>query len=77
MAKTTTYWELEAQKTRRVVEAMVKATAVFGSRHNAAIWMERPALGLDHQKPIDIVLSAHGLADVLTYLERIEYGVYC
>lgn len=77
MALNTKYWESEAQKTFRVVEAMARATKVLGSTEEAASWLHRPAWGLNRQKPIDLVLSPEGLEAVLTYLGRIEYGVYC
>lgn len=77
MTKIAEYWVIEAQKTRRVVEAMARATIVLGDREEAWIWLHQPARGLNRQKPIDLVLSQDGLDDVLTYLGRIEYGVYC
>ncbi|MGL4316119.1 MAG: antitoxin Xre/MbcA/ParS toxin-binding domain-containing protein [Pseudomonas sp.] len=77
MSEITRYWESEAQKTFRVVEAMAVATVVFGDRDAAARWMQLPALGLNGQKPIELVLSPDGLKKVLVFLERLKYGVYC
>ncbi len=78
MAKNTNYWEQEAQKTFRIVEAMDNASSVFGSRNEAARWMHRPARGLNRQTPIELVLKDRdGFEAVIAYLWRIEYGVYC
>jgi putative toxin-antitoxin system antitoxin component (TIGR02293 family) len=55
---------------------LVKATKVFGSREAAEQWLERPAIGLDHRRPIDLLTTPAGLALVEDHLTRLEYGVY-
>jgi putative toxin-antitoxin system antitoxin component (TIGR02293 family) len=38
--------------------------------------MERPAIGLDQRRPIDLLTTPAGAELVETFLERLEYGVY-
>jgi len=53
-----------------------RATAVFGSQADAERWLSEPALGLDNQRPIDLLDTPAGLELVETFLEQIAYGVY-
>ncbi|TIY10108.1 MAG: DUF2384 domain-containing protein, partial [Mesorhizobium sp.] len=39
-------------------------------------WLERPAIGLDQRRPIDLLATPAGVELVEDYLERLEYGVY-
>jgi len=39
-------------------------------------WLERPAIGLDQWRPIDLMTTPAGLELVEDFLGRIEYGVY-
>jgi putative toxin-antitoxin system antitoxin component (TIGR02293 family) len=55
---------------------LAKAAAVFGSRQAAEEWMDKPAIGLNRQKPIDLLSSIEGRELVCTYLTQIEFGVY-
>jgi putative toxin-antitoxin system antitoxin component (TIGR02293 family) len=55
---------------------LAKATKVFGSRHEAELWMERPAIGLDQRRPIDLLETPAGAQVVGTFLGRLEYDVY-
>ena len=52
------------------------ATEVFGSRAEALRWLERPAIGLDRMKPIDLIATPAGVKLVETFLHRIDAGVY-
>jgi putative toxin-antitoxin system antitoxin component (TIGR02293 family) len=52
------------------------AIVVFGSQEAAEMWMERPAMGLDRRRPIDLLTSAAGTEMVETFLGRLQYGVY-
>lgn len=38
-------------------------------------WLERPAIGLDQRRPIDLLGTPAGVELVEDYLERLEYGV--
>lgn len=55
---------------------VAKATAVLGSRETAEQWLERPALGLDGRRPIELLASTAGVGLVEEFLERLEHGVY-
>lgn len=60
----------------KFAEILSKATAVFGSQDEAEQWLERPAIGLDQRRPIDLLATPAGVEAVEIYLKRIEYGVY-
>ena len=55
---------------------LAKATEVFGSREAAERWLERPAIGLDRKRPIDLLTTNAGAEMVEKFLGRLEYGVY-
>lgn len=42
----------------------------------AAAWLIEPAIGLDRQRPIDLLSTREGVQVVHDYLMRLEYGVY-
>jgi putative toxin-antitoxin system antitoxin component (TIGR02293 family) len=60
----------------RFAEILARATAVLGSRTEAEQWLERPAIGLEQRRPIDLLATTAGVEIVENHLERIEYGVY-
>lgn len=60
----------------KFAEILAKATTIFGSQEEAEAWLERPALGLDSNRPIDLLSTPAGVEIVESHLERIEYGVY-
>jgi putative toxin-antitoxin system antitoxin component (TIGR02293 family) len=66
----------QSGRTWKFAEILAKAAAVFGSRAEAEQWLERPAIGLDQRRPIDLLATSAGVEIVENYLERIEYGVY-
>ena len=49
---------------------------MLGSQAEAEQWLERPAIGLDRRRPIDLLATPAGIELVEDYLERLEYGVY-
>ncbi len=55
---------------------LAKATAVLGSQDEAEQWLERPAMGLDQRRPIDLLATPAGVELVEDHLSRLEYGVY-
>jgi putative toxin-antitoxin system antitoxin component (TIGR02293 family) len=70
---------LDAQQSGRAwtfAEILAKATRVFGSQDEAEQWLQRPAIGLNRQRPIDFLTTPAGVQLVETYLGRLEYGVY-
>jgi putative toxin-antitoxin system antitoxin component (TIGR02293 family) len=60
----------------KFAEILAKATRVFGSQDEAEQWLKRPAIGLDQQRPIDLLTTPAGVKLVEDYLGRLEYGVY-
>jgi putative toxin-antitoxin system antitoxin component (TIGR02293 family) len=63
-------------RTWKFAEILSKATDVFGSQAEAEQWLERPAIGLDQHRPIDLLSTPAGVQLVQEHLTRLEYGVY-
>lgn len=53
---------------------LVLATPVVGGRGKAFKWMEERNPYLDHQKPVDLVETENGAAQVVQYIERYIAG---
>ena len=66
----------DASADDRVAKVREEAAHVFGSLAAADDWLSRPVIGLDRQRPIDLVATPEGRGRVLTYLGQIEFGVY-
>ena len=66
----------ESERLWRFAEVLAHATRVFGSQVEAEQWLDRPAIGLDHRKPIDLLRTHPGTRLVSEHLTRIEHGVY-
>ncbi|HUG62382.1 MAG TPA: antitoxin Xre/MbcA/ParS toxin-binding domain-containing protein [Methylomirabilota bacterium] len=60
----------------KFAEVLAKATEALGSQEEAERWLERPAIGLDGRRPIDLLETPAGTEIVETLLGRIAYGVY-
>jgi putative toxin-antitoxin system antitoxin component (TIGR02293 family) len=60
----------------KFAEVLAKATDVFGSQEQAEAWLSRPAVGLNQQRPIDLLTTAAGVELVESFLTRLDYGVY-
>jgi putative toxin-antitoxin system antitoxin component (TIGR02293 family) len=60
----------------KFAEILTKATAVLGSQEEAEQWLQRPAMGLDQWRPIDLLATPAGVEIVEDFLGRLEYGVY-
>ena len=58
------------------MEILARAADVFGSPEEAQQWLEQPALGLEQQRPIDLMQTPAGAKLVEDFLGRLEYGVY-
>lgn len=65
-----------ASKAWMLAETLAKATEIFGSKEEAERWMSKPAMGLDGQRPIDMLQTMQGTEVVDDFLGRLEYGVY-
>jgi putative toxin-antitoxin system antitoxin component (TIGR02293 family) len=66
----------QSGRTWKFAETLAKATQAFGSQKEAEEWMERPAMGLDGQRPIDLLATPKGTEIVETFLDRMNHGVY-
>ncbi|KQU86239.1 antitoxin [Mesorhizobium sp. Root102] len=66
----------QSGRTWKFAEILAKATDVLGAQAEAEQWLERPAIGLDQRRPIDLLATPAGVELVEDYLERLEYGVY-
>lgn len=60
----------------KFAEILAKATDIFGTQAEAEQWLERPAVGLDQRRPIDLLGTPAGVELVEDHLDRLEYGVY-
>lgn len=66
----------QSGRTWKFAGILAKATAVLGSQEEAERWLERPAIGLDRRRPIDLLATPAGAEMVERFLRRLEYGVY-
>ena len=66
----------QGSRTWKFAEILAKATVVMGSQELAEQWLERPAIGLNRMRPIDLLATSAGVEMVETHLMRLEYGVY-
>ncbi|CAN7641943.1 type II RES/Xre toxin-antitoxin system antitoxin [Brucella pituitosa] len=66
----------QSGRTWKFAEILAKATDIFGSQLEAEQWLERPAIGLDQRRPIDLLGTPAGFELVEDHLNRLEYGVY-
>ena len=66
----------QSGRTWKFAEVLARATEVFGSQHEAELWLERPAIGLDQCSPIALLATQAGVDIVETFLQRLEHGVY-
>jgi putative toxin-antitoxin system antitoxin component (TIGR02293 family) len=66
----------QSGRTWKLAEILAKATSIFGSKEEAEQWLERPAIGLNQRKPIDLLATPAGVELVEDFLVRLEHGVY-
>src|ERR1700743_2014701 len=66
----------QSGRTWKLAEILAKATSIFGSKEEAEQWLERPAIGLNQHKPIDLLATPAGVELVEDFLVRLEHGVY-
>jgi len=65
-----------ASKTWLFAETLARASEVFGARDAAEEWLTKPAVGLDDQRPVDLLQTVQGTELVNDFLTRLEYSVY-
>lgn len=66
----------QSNRAWRFAETIALAEEVLGDRDLVNEWLERPVMGLNHQRPIDLLETAAGTEMVETFLTRIKYGIY-
>jgi putative toxin-antitoxin system antitoxin component (TIGR02293 family) len=66
----------QSGRTWKFAEILTMATTVFGSQEEAEEWLERPAMGLNQRRPIDLLETPAGVELVENFLRQLEYGVY-
>lgn len=52
------------------------AVEELGSIAAAEQWLMTPAMGLDQRRPVDLMQTIDGIAQVIQLLSRMSYGVY-
>lgn len=60
----------------KFAKILAKATEVLRSREEEDQWLDRPAIGLDRRRPIDLLETPAGMVPVADFLRRLKYGVY-
>jgi putative toxin-antitoxin system antitoxin component (TIGR02293 family) len=66
----------QSGRTWKFAELLARAITVFGTQEAAEAWFERPAVGLDQRRPIDLLSTPAGVETIEDHLMRLEYGVY-
>jgi len=66
----------QSGRTWKLAEILARATEVFGSQTEAEHWLDKPAMGLDQRRPIELLATPAGVELVEEFLGRLEYGVY-
>ena len=66
----------QSGRTWKFAEILAKATEALGSQQDAEAWLESPAIGLNQNRPIDLLATPAGVEIVEDFLERLAYGVY-
>ena len=59
-----------------LAEVMALATRVLGTAAAAERWLDRPAIALNGNRPLDLMKTIQGSAAVKDLLGRLEHGVY-
>jgi len=66
----------QSGRTWKFAEILAQAIRVFGTQEEAERWLDRPGMGLNGRRPIDLLATPVGVAMVETFLTRLEHGVY-
>jgi len=66
----------QSSRAWKFADILARATSVLGSQDEAEQWLERPAIGLNQRRPIDLLATSSGTEIVEDFLRRLEYGVY-
>lgn len=66
----------KSKKTIQVSALIARGIEVFEDEHLFQEWPNIPVSALGNQKPIQILHSTTGQAQIKTVLTQIEYGIY-
>jgi len=66
---------LEGDRLYRIAEIIVLARSVLEDDTRAREWLRRPQMGLNNQRPLDVLVTEAGAREVEDLLLRIEHGV--
>ena len=62
----------QSGRTWKFAGILAKATAALGSQDEAERWLERPAIGLDQRRPLDLLATPAGMQLVEDFLQRLK-----
>lgn len=60
----------------KFAEIVARVTDLLGSQKAAELWLEKPAIGLNGRRPIELMSTPSGIAVLEALIGRLEYGVY-
>lgn len=66
----------QSGKAWKFATVLEQAIDVFGSQEEAEAFLDRPAMGLQQLRPIDLLSTSVGTELVETHLHRMKYSVY-
>jgi putative toxin-antitoxin system antitoxin component (TIGR02293 family) len=66
----------QSERVWKFAEILATASALLGSQEDAERWLKTPAVGLNQQRPIDLLTTRAGAELVENFLKQLEYGVY-
>lgn len=66
----------EGNRLWKFTEILAQAATTLGSEAAAQEWMNKPQIGLDGKRPLELLTTAPGAQLVEDLLQRMEYGVY-
>jgi putative toxin-antitoxin system antitoxin component (TIGR02293 family) len=58
----------------KLVTLYKKGLEIFGDIHAFRTWLNKPAYGLDHERPAKLMITSTGIDVILDELIRIEHG---
>lgn len=65
----------QSDRLMRAARVIAEAEATFGSQEKAAAWLRRPTTALDGEKPLALLDTGEGAAQVEALLGRIAHGI--
>jgi putative toxin-antitoxin system antitoxin component (TIGR02293 family) len=65
----------QSDRLMRAARIIAEAEVTFGSQDKAATWLRRPTTALDGEKPLALLDTGEGAAQVEALLGRIAHGI--